>query len=698
MIRNSIVKFVSVSLIIGLNWAGLSAILETTAYLNDTETSSNNIYTASTLDFSLSSLADFSPEVTPVVSSNKDVGVSNDGILGFQYKIKAINFTGELCDFLNLEASLDGNVKYTGSLTGFDYNTGEFSSPEQWHFKASLIGDDPALEQQNCSFNIVFNGEQIGGAGFSDEETSDSVISSGTWSTPITINYSPIADSYVNKEDSHENYGDNSELKVKSKNDSKDERTFIKFGINLPNGTTIQNANLKLYMKDAPSQPRIYETRRVLGNWKERDPNGIDWNNQPTASSSVTDATSTDNANPKWLSWSVTGDVQSFVSGIFNNYGWRINDSIEGSEHSYEGKFYSRESTQTSKRPVLEITFIPPEITTAYPVINEVYYDVSHPSKGDDPNNEWVEIYNPTNSAVDISGWKICDNEGCDVIPATAPIPAKGFAIASGISSTWETYWTLPVGTITIDLPGNRIGGGSGLSNSGDRVILKNASDVVIDAMSYGNDDSQLDPAVQLSGDGKSLARIIKGYDTDSAFDWIINISPNPGTNPSENGEEIMLFTTEGVVVAATLEDISYLTQETQDTTNLTITEETDESLGSDNSDMLVDVGTEIVNLIEQVFEEATSDEVILTPNEDGAGAPTENVEVEEVPAEPAEEVIPEVIPEEPPVIEEQPVVVEETIVEEQPAVVVEPPVVVEEPITIEPPVPPPVDPPAPTE
>jgi hypothetical protein len=66
--------------------------------------------------------------------------------------------------------------------------------------------------------------------------------------------------------------------------------------------------------------------------------------------------------------------------------------------------------------------------------------------------------------------------------------------------------------------------------------------------MSYGNDKTYFE--LPLSGKGKSLARIIKGYDTNSATDWIINATPNPGTNPSVDGVETLIFTSYGVAVA----------------------------------------------------------------------------------------------------------------------------------------------------
>ena len=538
-----------------MNWPGLFAIGQTLAYYNDTETSTGNAHVAGSLDFSLSADDDFMPEVTPETDAAKTVALSNDGSLDFQYTIRTTGAIGGLCSSLNLVAELDGSEEYNGPLSGLDEGPFVFGGPESWDFTASLTDDDPDLAGETCDFDFEYSGWQtdLAGpppAGFSDIEIISNTVTAGEWGEEeeTTSGYSPIADAYVNQNSTGSNYGGNSELKIKSKNSHpENKRTFIRFDFNFPDGTIINSAALKLYMKDAPSEERTYETKRVLASWEERDPgpgDGIDWNNQPSVDG-LTSSVSTGDNNPKWLSWEVTPDVQGFVEEIFANYGWRINDSAESEHANFEGKFHSRESNDEEKRPVLEITFTPPEVTTNHLVVNEIYYDVAS-GKGNDPNNEWAEIYNPTDSEVDVTGWKICEASGCDTIPLTTPIPAHGFAVASGRSSTWEDYWVLPLGAITINLPGDRIGS-NGLRDNGDRVILKDASDLAIDAMSYGDDDFQLNPPAPLSGRGKSLARIIKGYDNDLASDWIINASPNPGTNPSVGGVETITFTYQGI-------------------------------------------------------------------------------------------------------------------------------------------------------
>jgi signal peptidase I len=179
-------------------------------------------------------------------------------------------------------------------------------------------------------------------------------------------------------------------------------------------------------------------------------------------------------------------------------------------------------------------------------VINEVYYDVKSPEKGIEGNNEWVEVYNPTDGAIDISGWKIEDNQGSSyqrTIPSSSPIPSHGYAVITPDVLTWN-YWSIPDGAIKIVL-GNSIG--NGLSNDGDRVVLKTPGGTEVDAMSYGIDTYAFSPACSDVATGHSLSRKPAGYDTNTATDWIDTYSgstppgPNPGTNPhNEDGSLVV--------------------------------------------------------------------------------------------------------------------------------------------------------------
>lgn len=96
--------------------------------------------------------------------------------------------------------------------------------------------------------------------------------------------------------------------------------------------------------------------------------------------------------------------------------------------------------------------------------INEVY------SRGDSVNADWIEIYNPANSQVDISGFKIYDNGGQGgskpkkVIPSGTVISANGFII------------------IVVD---DTTANGFGLSSGGETVWLEKASGTIIDSINF---------------------------------------------------------------------------------------------------------------------------------------------------------------------------------------------------------------------
>lgn len=177
--------------------------------------------------------------------------------------------------------------------------------------------------------------------------------------------------------------------------------------------------------------------------------------------------------------------------------GWQIN--------------LSNSSVGFSDREEIESSF-----ATGGMKINKVYYDVDS-DHGEELLNEWVEIYNPLNSSVDISGWEICDNTSCDILPSSPPIPPKGFAIITGSATTWN-YWEVPDEVVKIVLEDGEIG--NGLSNDSDRVILKMPGGIEDDAMSYGEDHYAFEPPCPDVEEGHMLGRVPSGFDTNQASDW----------------------------------------------------------------------------------------------------------------------------------------------------------------------------------
>lgn len=174
--------------------------------------------------------------------------------------------------------------------------------------------------------------------------------------------------------------------------------------------------------------------------------------------------------------------------------------------------------------------------------INKVYYytDRKHSATSCPLDNEWVELYNPTNAAVNIKGWKICDGQGCDVL-GNFSIAAKGYALISVKDTTWQ-FWNIPSGTVKIAL-GNAIGK-DGFSNTNDMVALKDAAGNWIDEANWGTPDRSWanynsglwDPGAKEASEGQIFGRVSNGVDTDKVSNWtnyslpdVAVISPNGG-------------------------------------------------------------------------------------------------------------------------------------------------------------------------
>lgn len=148
------------------------------------------------------------------------------------------------------------------------------------------------------------------------------------------------------------------------------------------------------------------------------------------------------------------------------------------------------------------------------------------PSRGSEAWNEWVEVYNQTNVEQNITGWSICDNMACDVIPRTAIIPPFGFALITA-SSTTLSLWNIPTSFPFAVLADGTIG--DGLDNDNDMLILKRPDGVTMDQMNYGENPNigwtNYNADVWVPGtidvpEGKVLARNPTGYDTDQPSDW----------------------------------------------------------------------------------------------------------------------------------------------------------------------------------
>ena len=79
-----------------------------------------------------------------------------------------------------------------------------------------------------------------------------------------------------------------------------------------------------------------------------------------------------------------------------------------------------------------------------------------HPTENE-TTNEWIELFNPTEESIDVSGWMIADEKETDTLQAdsihgdgTTSIPPGGYALITDIGTTVYETFTVAGNAITI--------------------------------------------------------------------------------------------------------------------------------------------------------------------------------------------------------------------------------------------------------
>lgn len=181
------------------------------------------------------------------------------------------------------------------------------------------------------------------------------------------------------------------------------------------------------------------------------------------------------------------------------------------------------------------------DYTADHILITKVYYDVDL-AHGRESENEWVEIYNPTATATDISLWPLCNHNICTNMPAGTILAPGQFAVVTRFDSTWD-YWDPAPDVLRIAQVGFP---GVYYSNTAEMVMLRNNSGEVVDQMNYGETDPDWlyynshvwQPGLELIPEGHLFARLPVGQDTDQPEDWTALSLPEVNViNP--NGGEV---------------------------------------------------------------------------------------------------------------------------------------------------------------
>ncbi|MBI4919703.1 lamin tail domain-containing protein [Candidatus Azambacteria bacterium] len=190
-------------------------------------------------------------------------------------------------------------------------------------------------------------------------------------------------------------------------------------------------------------------------------------------------------------------------------------------------------------------------------VINEIMYDLSDVA---DKDHEWIEIFNPRDSVVNLEGGKLYDGDGETNHGLNAPpknnsqgslvIPAGGYAILAANA-----------GNFLADHPGFNgtvIDTVLDLKNSTDTIKILSPNNVVIDEVVYSN-------SWGADGNGKTLERKSAGGASNDPANWAQS-SVNGGTPGAANNWELSM--SDADIVASTTLAMATSTPETATSTD----------------------------------------------------------------------------------------------------------------------------------
>jgi uncharacterized repeat protein (TIGR01451 family) len=185
--------------------------------------------------------------------------------------------------------------------------------------------------------------------------------------------------------------------------------------------------------------------------------------------------------------------------------------------------------------------------TASHLLVSEVLYN----AEGDDTGKEWIEIYNPTDEPVDLTGWMIGDaldvgeyGSGRYYFPAGTVIPAHGLLSIAQLAQMVSFVPDLEFVTdpnfndpAVADMVrvANWDGFGFALSNEGDEVILQDPAGEAVDVLVYGTGSYPgVFPYFQDVAAGHSIQRDPPERDTEyCSADFFDAQVPTPGLFPA---------------------------------------------------------------------------------------------------------------------------------------------------------------------
>ncbi|OGG44390.1 hypothetical protein A2841_01820 [Candidatus Kaiserbacteria bacterium RIFCSPHIGHO2_01_FULL_48_10] len=522
-LQKTFFKLTALTLVVFLNGAGLSAIGGSVASYSDIETSTNNLFISGNIDFlaTTSAWVPVEPSLNLQPGTTTSMGISIDPLTSnpFQYYLQATTTgDGAFCTAIQAELMQDANTLYANSLSSL--LTGTTTSTSTLALDTSI---GASFQNSVCNIDFDVNGWQtrhgyMTPGGYSDIEPLNAKLSSwGFRLNKVYYDVDPgeehepaVCDArskgyWQNNEGCSSGTGSSpwfDEVNTLSSGYSGVFSTTTDAGVcavvetaGCPAGNTVESNLCKAKTHVMADELNVVSGKLALDAIIAGADNG----------NSAFDALS---LSPL----STVGQALSTLEAVLANASstkTQLKNAAYVAERIYT--FYENENPQAPMCLFQEFTL----------------------DRGEEGANEWVEVYNQTDVALDISDWEICDNTSCDTLPSGIPtVPAKGYAMitndADTASATGTAPWYLPPDVVYIPLYENI---GNGLHNDADMLVLKRPDGVVIDQMNYGIPETDWphyapyqsgiwNPGAPDVAEGHLLARVPSGHDTDQASDW----------------------------------------------------------------------------------------------------------------------------------------------------------------------------------
>lgn len=549
-------RFIVGMLALTLNSIGIFGIGHTAAAYFDNEGTDENTFIAGSVDFVLSANPFDSSEAAlnlhPSLITIRDYTIAPEFESNpFRYIASSTDFSMDLplCEALQVEAELLGESMYSGPLQ--ELMSLPTTTIDTWEF---MFEATSSFQNKICMFNIDFNGWQtrhdfpnFEEGGFSDTETIKNTIHS--WGLRINKVYFEKTRSDCDKVH-HSGYKDNGKKDCDADEEEKETichatssevNPWVRLVVNPnafnghfeENGTPLAGHEEDILLEGDVECPLPDESGgdqhgTYGGGHKEDsremcacgDPDHGKYGDDNEEHCNVGGDITIININDATTTNDVSSDSNTGGNSANGGEGAAGGDGGDGGGDGGDGGDGAPGGTIETG-----------DATSTAEIENNINQNFFGPG-GKKKDNEWVEIYNQTDVTVDISGWHICDDAGCDTIPQVDPIPSGGFAMIAGNESTFGMLH-IPSDVVRILIVDGVIGG-DGLPIDADMLILARPDNIIIDQMNWGipeigwpNYNTNLwDPGIASTSPGSALARNPTGFDTDQPSDWTALVPP----------------------------------------------------------------------------------------------------------------------------------------------------------------------------